>query len=265
MQSVRNLLYVSRIRVPRGLNCYRCLPKVFQNTRWKRRKTRRFEGAISCSFSPLNHWRRGSNLEMYSFPPFSTHIFKNFVIHSIICVAQLLLIFVQRAPALITFSGAFIPLFPSPSKACHAGNVLLQMDAKYLLVCVLGARPLSRSLLGRRLKGKGVYKRARASSFPYLFAFKHPPRTLEVSATTYSSFLSNLPKYHIKSTLAMVYRLTILKTKFQTKRGTNDLFAICAKCQRQRLLKWMSVSVHWLRYNSHSSPFRPDFICQPRR
>ena len=131
-------------------------------------------------------------MKCIAFLLFSTRIFKNFDIHSIICVAQLLLIIAQRAPALITFSGALIPLFPSPSKACHAGNVLLQMDAKYFLVCVLGARHCH-SLLGRRLKRKGVYKRACASSFPYFFAFKHPQRTLEGSATTYSSFLSNLP------------------------------------------------------------------------
>ena len=76
MNSVRILQYLSRIRVRRSLNSYRCLPKVFQNTRWKRRKTRHFEGAISSSFSPLNHWRRGSNLEMYSVPPFFNAYFQ---------------------------------------------------------------------------------------------------------------------------------------------------------------------------------------------
>ena len=39
-------------------------------------KTRHFEGGISSSFSPLNHWRRGSNLVMYSFPPFFNAYFQ---------------------------------------------------------------------------------------------------------------------------------------------------------------------------------------------
>ena len=83
-----------------------------------------------------------------------------------------------------------VSLFPSPWKTRDEGNVHLQVDVKYLPVWVLrqgGARHCV-SLLGRRLKGKAVYKRALTPSFPYLFAFKHLPCTFEVSATTYRVF-----------------------------------------------------------------------------
>ena len=163
---------------------------------------------------------------MYSFPPFFNAYFQKLNdIHQIICVAHLLLMFAQRAPALITFSGASIPLFPSPSKACHSGNVLLQMDAKYLLVCVLGARHCH-SLLGRRLKGKGVKKNTKGLARLHS-PISSPSNTRHVRYRRVSDNLQKLfkqsPKVSYKSTLAIVYCSNILKTKFRTKRGTNDL------------------------------------------
>lgn len=174
------------------------LAKSFLKYALKKKENQTFRGChllFVFAFKPLTKRKQPRNV--YSFPPFFNAYFQK-LWHSLDylrCTASSN--FRTKGRHFITFSGAFFPLFPSPSKACHAGNVLLQMDAKYLLVCVLGARHCH-SLLGRRLKGKGVYKRACASSFPDLFAFKHPPRTLEGSATSYSSFLSNLPKYHIK-------------------------------------------------------------------
>ena len=127
--------------------------------------------------------------------------------------------FAQRAPALITFSGASIPLFPSPSKACHSGNVLLQMDAKYLLVCVLGARHCH-SLLGRRLKGKGVKKIQKGLHvfIPLSLRLQTPATyVVEGSATTYRSFLSNLPKYHTKVHSPLCTVQTFQKQSFGQK------------------------------------------------
>ena len=116
------------------------LAKSFLKYALKKKENQTFRGChllFVFAFKPLTKREQPRNVV---FLLFSTRIFKNFDIHSIICVAQLLLIFAQKGTRTHHVLGRLYSPFPFPPKACHAGNVLLQMDAKYLLVCVLGAR-----------------------------------------------------------------------------------------------------------------------------